>query len=179
MRFSRGEDMAQLRALLLFVCVMLPNVGAAQTGRTDSNAFAQCSQQTNQLYHWNVELDRHHEKVEAYNDRLDFLRILLKRREEYVQRIDQKMKDDPADRKLWKAYDRAFVFYERAVERIRAWNAYGDQLENEYQDVIAQVVDMKKVIAADCSGTWELAIIHKFCDDTSGRHDEFCKEFDK
>ena len=171
--------MAQVRAVLLFVCVMLPNVGAAQTGRTDSNAFAQCSQQTNQLYHWNVELDRHHEKVEAYNDRLDFLRILLKRREEYVQRIDQKMKDDPADRKLWKAYDRAFVFYERAVERIRAWNAYGDQLENEYQDVIAQVVDMKKVIAAACSGTWELAIIHKFCDDTSGRHDEFCKEFDK
>ena len=171
--------MAQLRALLLFVCVMLPNVGAAQTGRTDSNAFAQCSQQTNQLYHWNVELDRHHEKVEAYNDRLDFLRILLKRREEYVQRIDQKMKDDPADRKLWKAYDRAFVFYERAVERIRAWNAYGDQLENEYQDVIAQVVDMKKVIAAACSGTWELASIHKFWEDTSGRHDEFCKEFDK
>jgi hypothetical protein len=164
---------------MLLVCLVVPTVGFAQTGRTDSDAFAQCSQQTNQLYHWNVELDRHHEKVEAYNDRLDFLRILLKRREAYVQDVDQQMKDDPADRELWKTYDFAFSLYERAIERIRKWNAFGDQLEDEYQSVIAQVVDMKKVIATDCSGTWELAIINKFCDDTSGRHDEFCKEFEK
>ncbi len=171
--------MTRFRTLMLLVCLVVPTIGFAQTGRTDSDAFAQCSQQTNQLYHWNVELDRHHEKVEAYNDRLDFLRILLKRREAYVQDVDQQMKDDPADRELWKTYDFAFSLYERAIERIRKWNAFGDQLEDEYQSVIAQVVDMKKVIATDCSGTWELAIINKFCDDTSGRHDEFCKEFEK
>jgi hypothetical protein len=154
-------------------------MGSAQGGRTDSDAFAQCSQQTNQLYHWNVELDRHHEQVETYNDRLDFLRILLKRREAYVNRVDQQMKDNPADRNLWTAYDNAFAIYERMIQRIRDWNAFGEQLENEYQDVIEQVVEMKTVIAVECSGTWELAIIHKFCDDSSGRHDEFCKEFEE
>jgi hypothetical protein len=171
--------MKQLRILIAVAFMFAPCLAFAQTGRTDSSAFAQCSQQTNQLYHLNLELDRHHNKVDAYNRRHDFLRVLLDRREKFVQRIDQQMQDDPANRELWKNYDGAFGSYQRAIERVEGWNSYGDQLGLNYQSAIDQVMGLQKIIAKDCSGTWELAIIHKFCDDLSGRHDEFCKAFDE
>jgi hypothetical protein len=170
--------MLQLRILITVMFTITPYMVFAQTGRTDSDEFAKCSQQTNQLYHLNLDLDRHHDKVDAYNRRHDFLRVLLDRREKFVQRVDQQMQDDPANRKLWKNYDDAFGAYQRAIERVKGWNVYGDQLGTDYQSAIDQVVGLQETISQDCGGTWELAIIHKFCDDLSGRHSEFCKAFD-
>ncbi|GEM_PF-1560548 len=171
--------MKQLRFAISIVLTLFAFASHAQDAKTDSNAFSLCSKQTNQLYHQNLGLDRFHNTVDAHNLGHDELRVRLDRREATVQMVDQRMKENPADKRLWKQYDLAFLSYEQVMGEMRKWNTKGERLGWSYQSAIDRVVALQKEIAENCGGKWELAIIHKFCDNSSGQHREFCKAFEQ
>jgi len=162
---------------IFVVCILFAAPVAAQVTLTDPTLFEQCSKRSNLLVNLNADLDRLHTEVDDYNRRHDFLRSKLDRREGQVVTLEQSLKEKPVSSPLWDTYDVSFDLYEAALQDMSDWNQYGDKLEKKYQLAIDLVVALQGIIGAECSGTWEPAIINKFCDDISGRYSEFCKEF--
>lgn len=170
--------MTILRIALSLSLIAVFHPSAADTTKTDPLLFEKCSQRSNLLINLNGDMKRLHEEADAYNLRHDLLRAQLNRHENRVQVIHANLKEKPITSPVWDTYDLAFEAYEKAMENMREWNEYGDRLEKKYQMAIDLVVAQQSIIKEECSGTWEPAIINKFCDDTSGRFTEFCKEFE-
>tara|TARA_R110002096_G_scaffold14582_5_gene50699 strand:+ start:14740 stop:15216 length:477 start_codon:yes stop_codon:yes gene_type:complete len=157
---------------------MVASSAMAQEARVDQDVFAQCSKQTNQLVNLNAGLKKLSERADEYNRQHDLLRAQLDQREEEVHQIHTGLRGKPIDRKNWDQYDAAFALYEQALNQLRGWNAQGDALGAKYQGTKDAVTSLQSEINQDCGGTWEPAIINKFCDDDSGRHAEFCRAFE-
>jgi hypothetical protein len=151
----------------------------AQELRLDQDVFASCSMRTNQMENLNAGLSQLHLRASNYNKRHDLFRAQLDHREAEVHRIHSELRGKPVKKKSWKRYDDAFKLYEMALVRMQEWNEHGEQLQIEYQRVIYEVKSLQTRINDECGGKWEPAIINKFCDDDSGRHDAFCKVFEE
>lgn len=174
-----GGDLTVFRNILVFTVLAYAEPSTAQDVKTDSSIFAQCSKQTNQLVNLNAGLASLHKEADGYNVRHDFLRGQLDRWEAQVQYVEQDLKEKSVKSPRWDDYDLAFEMYENALGAMERWNEYGAELGQKYQAAIDVVVSLQDQIKADCSGTWEPAIINKFCDDQTGRHASFCKEFEQ
>jgi len=169
-------------AIVRFVfaaCILCGASAHAQDTLTDSTLFEQCSKQSNLLVNLNADLDRLHVEADEYNRRHEFLRFQLDLREVQVLTLEQDLKEKPINSPLWDTYDASFDLYNKALQNMNDWNQHGDQLQKKYQSAIDVVTALQGNIGAECNGTWEPAIINKFCDDNSGRYAEFCKAFER
>lgn len=168
-----------MRVLFFLVIAVLASPVTAQQTFVDQELFAACSKRTNQLSNVNAQLKQLHLQADQYNQQHDVLRVQLDRQEAEVHRIHNDLRGKPIKRNNWDAYDRAFQLYEDAFIALRDWNEAGETLGVKIDQLTKTVKLLQGEINAECSGNWEPAIINKFCDDNSGRHDAFCTAFEK